>query len=77
MLFQMVTGRLPFTNTNPAALLIAHLTQPPPDPRELAPNLPEELTYIIRRGLAKLPSERYAHVGNLVNDLENIQVGTT
>ncbi len=72
MLFQLLTGRLPFANSNPGALLIAHLTQPPPDPRQFVADLPPLLTDVIQRGLAKLPADRYASVGELVQALEGI-----
>jgi tRNA A-37 threonylcarbamoyl transferase component Bud32 len=72
MIFQMLTGRLPFVNSNPGALLIAHLTQPPPDPRQFMPDLPDALTPILQRGLAKLPQDRYSTAGELVNELDRV-----
>ena len=63
MAYQMLSGELPFQHNNPGALLIAHLTQPPPDPRELAPELPDDAAQAIRRALAKSPEERYLTAG--------------
>ena len=63
MAYQMLTGELPFQHNNPGALLIAHMTQPPPDPRELAPELPDDAAQAIRRALAKSPEERYRTAG--------------
>ncbi|MGH8058090.1 MAG: protein kinase domain-containing protein [Candidatus Entotheonellia bacterium] len=63
MAYQMLTGELPFQHNNPGALLIAHMTQPPPDPRELAPELPNDAAQAICRALAKSPEGRYQTAG--------------
>lgn len=69
MAYEMLTGELPFKHQNPSALLIAHLTQPPPDPGELAPDLPGEVTRAVQRALAKRPEERYATAGEFADSL--------
>jgi len=63
MLFQMLTGRLPFTASNPGALLIAHLNQPAPDPRGLRPDIPEEVAEATLRALEKDPAKRFQTAG--------------
>ena len=60
MAYQMLTGELPFKHGNAGALLIAHLTQPPPDACELAPELPRCAGAAIQRAMAKKPEERFA-----------------
>ena len=60
MVYQMLTGNLPFRQENPGALLIAHLTQPPPDPRDFVPDLPDRVVCALERALAKEPEQRYA-----------------
>jgi hypothetical protein len=59
MLFQMATGELPFAYNNTGALLMAHLTQQPPDARRLAPDLPSGVAKAIQRAMAKDPEERF------------------
>jgi eukaryotic-like serine/threonine-protein kinase len=59
----MVTGHLPFQGSNPAAIVIAHLQQAPPNPRRLAPDLPDHVAGAILRGLAKSPDDRFATAG--------------
>jgi len=54
-LFQMATGALPFTTGN---ILRAHLEQPPPDPRALAPDLDAHTAELILRCMAKDPEHR-------------------
>ena len=60
MVYQMLTGELPFKHNNPGALLIAHLTQPPPDPHNLLPDLPLPAASAVQRSLAKKPGQRFA-----------------
>ncbi len=66
MAYQMLTGKLPFQHHNPGALLMAHLTQPPPDPCDLVPNLPSSASFAIRRAMAKNPDERNHTAGEFV-----------
>jgi len=63
MLFQMLTGRLPFTASNPGALLIAHLNQPAPDPRSLRADIPEDVAEATLRALEKDPARRFQTAG--------------
>jgi serine/threonine-protein kinase len=60
MVYQMLTGQLPFKHSNPGALLIAHLTQPPPDACEHLPDLPPQIGIAIQRAMAKKPQDRFA-----------------
>ncbi len=65
MLYQMLTGELPFKGDNPGAVMLAHLQQPAPDPRVLTPELPDDVAAAILRALAKTPDERYPTAGAL------------
>jgi serine/threonine-protein kinase len=61
VLFRMVTGRLPFdglTRSN-RSILLAHLRDPPPPPRSIKPDLPEEIEALILRSLEKDPDARF------------------
>jgi serine/threonine-protein kinase len=60
MVYQMLVGELPFKHNNPGALLIAHLTQPPPNPCEILPDLPAYTAFAIERAMSKKPDERFA-----------------
>lgn len=64
--YHTLTGRCPFSGVHPAALLIAHLQQPPPDPRDVAPGLRQHTARAIQRALAKDPIERFRTAGELV-----------
>ncbi len=59
-LFQLLTGQPPFPRKDQAAVVGAHLTAPPPAPRDVRPELPAELDAVIATALAKAPQERYS-----------------
>jgi serine/threonine protein kinase len=66
MVYQALTGELPFQHHNPGALLMSHMLQPPPDPRDRVPGLSSEAAYAIQRAMAKKPDERFATAGEFV-----------
>lgn len=59
ILFEMVTGRPPFEGETPLSIAVKHKTDPPPDPRSLAPQIPDELDRVILRSLEKDRDKRY------------------
>jgi serine/threonine protein kinase len=58
ILFEMVTGRLPFEAQDITAFLIMHLQEQPPKPSSIVPNVPRRLEELIMKLLAKKPDER-------------------
>ncbi len=68
--YQLFTGRRPFDKQNPVALMLAHMQQPPPDPRGAAPDLPDPVADSILRALAKDPADRFASAGEMVAAME-------
>jgi predicted Ser/Thr protein kinase len=65
VLFESLTGRVPYPRDSEPAKLFAHITEPPPRPRELRPELPDECDRIVARAMAKDPAERYPSAGDL------------
>jgi serine/threonine-protein kinase len=59
VLFEMLTGKLPFHGDSPVATLLLHLEAPPPLDTAEAAALPASLLAVLRRALAKEPGERY------------------
>jgi len=59
IMFQMLTGELPFDAPNYNALLIKILTEQPPDPREIAPDMPEDLAKVILKAMNREPVGRF------------------
>lgn len=65
LLFEALTGDVPFPRENEAAKLFAHLHEDPPTPSERVGGLWEALDIVVRRGMSKLPDERFASAGDL------------
>ena len=59
VLFECLTGEVPFTGTNEAAVIYGHLESPPPRARDRAPGLPAALDAVLARSMAKEPAERF------------------
>lgn len=69
MLYEMLTGQVPFHGLSPTAAIVAHVTQPPPSVLTSRPDLPDEVDTVIRRAMSKEPGERYEAAGALVSAL--------
>jgi serine/threonine protein kinase len=60
VLFELLTGKLPFRASTPLALLQLHQNQAPPNPCALVPELPAWLGEVVRRAMAKAPEDRFS-----------------
>lgn len=60
LLFELLTGRLPFQTPSPLGLAVRHLLEPAPAPSQFRPDLPAGLDQVLAVALAKDPAERYA-----------------
>lgn len=69
MLYEMLTGDVPFKGENPFAVMNERLLNYPVPPRELDPSITPELQEIIYRALERDPSNRYAHARDMASDL--------
>jgi serine/threonine-protein kinase len=72
VLFEMIAGRIPFNHSNPNKLMLAHISEPAPSPRDFNPECPASLEEIILRALQKLPSERYKDMAEMIAALEKV-----
>ena len=68
LLFECLTGEVPFVRESDIALVFAHLDEPPPKPSERMPELPPAFDAVIERALSKQPDDRQASCGDLVDD---------
>jgi serine/threonine protein kinase len=65
MLFQMLTGRVPYPVEFEPAKLVAHTSDPVPSVLAIAPGLPSQFEAVVTRAMAKRPDERYLSAGDL------------
>ncbi|MGI8663853.1 MAG: Stk1 family PASTA domain-containing Ser/Thr kinase [Acidimicrobiales bacterium] len=75
VLYEMVTGRPPFTGDSPVAIAYKHVQEQPPRPRQLNPDIPADLEAVIGKLLAKNPATRYASAEDLRADLRRFREG--
>jgi serine/threonine-protein kinase len=75
VLYELVTGKLPFNGDTPVEIAMKHLSQTPELPSTLRPELPRELDLVVTRALAKDPDERYQSAEEMDADLERLSRG--
>jgi serine/threonine-protein kinase len=71
MLYEMLTGRVPFVEPNPLAAMNERLLHDPTPPRQLNPEIAPELEEILFRALEREPRHRYATAGEMAWELEH------
>jgi|GEM_PF-3011138 len=76
-IYQMLTGRTPFEGETPMRVMLAHINAPPPDVRLIRPDLPEGVSVVIERALAKDPVQRYSTARMLASALRRAAQGRT
>lgn len=76
-LYHLVTGRTPFSGSSPAAVIMRHLSDELPDPRDEVHDLPDGVVEIIRRMMAKKPQDRYRDCETLIADLDLVASGSS
>jgi len=67
--YYMLTGRPPFPDGTVLQKLLSHSSDAPPDPRQFRPQLPEEVSAIIGKMLAKHPEDRYQEPSEVIGEL--------
>ena len=75
ILYEMVTGRVPFEGDTPLSIAVKHKTESPPDPKDLNAQIPEDFSSVIMRCLEKDKEKRYQSTSELYSELENIEKG--
>jgi TolB-like protein len=73
ILFEMVTGRLPFEGETPFSIANKQKNEPPRDPRKFNPQIPAELDRVILRSLEKAKEKRYQTTGEFLADLAAVE----
>ncbi len=75
VLYELLTGTVPFTGDTPVEIAMKHLSQTPVPPSALRPEVPRDLDYVVLRALAKDPADRYHSAEEMDSDLERIARG--
>ena len=75
VLYEMLTGRVPFEVETPADVSAKHAAGPPPHPREVNPEVPEGMDALVMRLLARDPEDRYGSATELIEDLRPARDG--
>jgi predicted ATPase len=65
VLYEALTGQVPFPRANDLAKLWAHASNPPPSASAVVPDVPPALAAVVQRAMAKQPEERYGSAGEL------------
>jgi serine/threonine-protein kinase len=69
VLYEALTGSLPFDAETPMGMVMQHINDSPPPPSRFAPGIPEALESVILRALAKQPEERFSGGGEMATEL--------
>jgi serine/threonine protein kinase len=75
ILFEMLTGQVPYEAETPMAVVIKHVTDPVPLPRQMNPNIPETVEQVLLKALAKDREHRFASAGDMAAALRQAVQG--
>ena len=75
ILFEMVTGRVPFEGTTPLSIVLKHRSEPPADPQTINTQISAGLSRIILKCLAKSRNDRYPSAAEVLEDLNAVEAG--
>jgi beta-lactam-binding protein with PASTA domain/predicted Ser/Thr protein kinase len=75
VLYELLTGEVPFSGESPVEIAMKHLSKVPPPPSRLRPEIPHDLDLVVMRALAKDPEERYQSADEMDADLARVARG--
>jgi eukaryotic-like serine/threonine-protein kinase len=75
VLYEMLTGRVPFAGDSAVAVAMKHVNEPPIPPRQIDPSIPPDLERIVVRAMAKDPARRYQTADEMGVDLDRVRKG--
>ena len=72
VLYEMLTGRVPFDNESPVTIALMHLQTAPTPPREIVLSIPKAIEDIVLKAIAKEVSARYSSITDMKNDMQAV-----
>ena len=75
VLYELLTGSVPFTGDTPFEIAMKHISETPEPPSERRPDVPRELDFVVMRALAKDPADRYQSAEEMDADLDRVARG--
>ena len=75
VLYEMLTGQVPFTGDSPVEIAMKHLSDTPRPPSLLRPDIPPDLDMVVLRALAKHPEDRFQTAEEMDAELERVAAG--
>ncbi|HYY34604.1 MAG TPA: Stk1 family PASTA domain-containing Ser/Thr kinase [Gaiellaceae bacterium] len=75
VLYEMLTGKVPFTGDSAIEIAMKHLNELPKPPSKIRPEVSEELDQVVLRALAKAPEDRYQTAEDFAEDLHRVEAG--
>ncbi len=75
ILFQLLTGAMPYQADTPAKVMMMHLLEPVPDVQTVNPEIPDALNQVVQKALAKQPADRYTRAPQLAKALRDAASG--
>ena len=75
--YEMLTGRVPFEGDSQMVIAHKHVSEDPPLPSSLNPEISEQTEKVLLKALSKNPKDRYGHPGIFAKELANTLVGST
>jgi beta-lactam-binding protein with PASTA domain/tRNA A-37 threonylcarbamoyl transferase component Bud32 len=75
VLYEMLTGKVPFSGDSAIEIAMKHLNEAPKPPSKIRPEVPEELDHVVLRALSKAPEDRYQSAEEFAEDLHRVEAG--
>ncbi len=75
VLYEMLTGKVPFSGDSAIEIAMKHLNELPKPPSKIRPEIPEVLDQVVLRALAKAPEDRYQTAEEFAEDLHRVEAG--
>jgi eukaryotic-like serine/threonine-protein kinase len=75
VLYEMLTGKVPFSGDSAIEIAMKHLNEVPKPPSKVRPEIPEDLDHVVLRALAKAPEDRYQTAEEFAEDLHRVEAG--